>query len=122
MVRNEKQIEVDLGNGRLVGHPLAVNAYLTEREAEHGRNKRWPKRPDGQVDTRRDEKALEHEVNSCAAAPGCVQQTDLAPEDYRGGVASTIVRTNRNVVRPSQGRRRAGTVSRTWRIVPASTG
>jgi hypothetical protein len=48
---DEKEMEVDLGDGKIArGHPEAIRAYMEAREAERARNRRWPQRPDGSVD------------------------------------------------------------------------
>jgi hypothetical protein len=54
MLKNEDkniEIEVDLGDGRMRGHPNTINRYLAAREAARARNARWPQTPEGHVDT-----------------------------------------------------------------------
>jgi hypothetical protein len=45
--------EADLGGGKVLrGHPEAIRAFVAARDLARERNRRWPQRPNGSVDTR----------------------------------------------------------------------
>jgi hypothetical protein len=68
--RNDEEIAVDVPGGSLRGHPVAVQAYLDSVALAKERNRRWPQKENGEVDTRRAMPALVRSFPSLRGADG----------------------------------------------------